>query len=52
MIIIMRDRILPFFQPSQFGVACKAGAEKVVHSLRKCIENNWESGDFSSFQGG
>ena len=46
----MRDRFLPFFQPSQFGVACKAGAEKVVHSLRKCIENNWESGDFEVFK--
>ena len=41
---------MPFFQPSQFGVAFKAGAEKYVHSLRKCIENNWESGDFAVFK--
>ena len=46
----MRDRISSFFQPSQFGVTCKADAEKVVHSLRKCIENSWESGDFAVFK--
>ena len=34
-----------FFQPYQFGVAFKTGAEKIVHSLRKCIEDNWLSGD-------
>ena len=47
---ILRDRFSSFFQPSQFGVACKAGAEKVVHSLRKCIENSWESGDCAAFK--
>eukprot|EP00731_Ephydatia_muelleri_P031114 Em0022g628a len=36
--------------PSQFGVACKAGAEKIVHSLRRCIEENWLSGDFVVFK--
>ena len=30
-----------FFEPSQFGVACKAGAEKIRHSLRRSIEDNW-----------
>ena len=29
----LKDRISSFLQPSQFGVACKAGAEKIVHSL-------------------
>ena len=43
---ILRDKISSFFQPSQFGVACKAGAEKIVHSLRRCIDDNWLSGDF------
>ena len=33
------------FQPFQFGVACKVGAEKVIHSLRNCVEVNWQSGD-------
>eukprot|EP00731_Ephydatia_muelleri_P005540 Em0002g1716a len=47
---ILRDKISSFFQPSQFGVACKAGAEKIVHSLRRCIEENWLSGDFVLFK--
>ena len=45
---ILKDRFSSFFQPSQFGVACKAGAEKIVHSLRKCIEDNWLSGVFAT----
>ena len=28
------------FQPLQFGVACKAGGEKIVHCLRNCIEEH------------
>ena len=47
---ILRNKISSFFQPSQFGVACKAGAEKIVHSLRRCIEDNWLSGDFVVFK--
>eukprot|EP00731_Ephydatia_muelleri_P010164 Em0005g750a len=45
-----RDKISSFFQPSQFGVACKADAEKIVPSLRRCIEENWLSGDFVVFK--
>ena len=47
---ILRDKISSFFQPSQFGVACKAGVEKSVHSLRRCIDENWLSGDFVVFK--
>ena len=47
---ILRDKISSFFQPSQFGVACKAGVEKIVHSLRRCIDENWLSGDFVVFK--
>ena len=43
---ILRDKFSTFFQPSQFGVVCKAGVEKVVHKLRKCIDDGWMSGDF------
>eukprot|EP00731_Ephydatia_muelleri_P036466 Em0260g3a len=43
---ILRDKFSTFFQPSQFGVACKAGVERVVHNLRKCIDDGWMSGDF------
>eukprot|EP00731_Ephydatia_muelleri_P023931 Em0016g202a len=46
---ILRNKI-SFFQPSQFGIACKAGAEKIVHSLRRCIEDNWLSDDFVVFK--
>ena len=47
---ILRNKISSLTQPSQFGVACKAGAEKIVHSLRRCIEDNWLSGDFVVFK--
>ena len=43
---ILRDRFSTFFQTSQFDVACKAGVERVVHNLRKCIDDGWMSGDF------
>ena len=47
---VLKDRISSFFQPSQFGVACKAGPGKIVHSLRRCIEDNWLSGNFVVFK--
>ena len=47
---ILRNKFSSFFEPSQFGVACKAGAEKIVHSLRRCIEDNWLNGDFVVFK--
>eukprot|EP00731_Ephydatia_muelleri_P012237 Em0006g1131a len=40
-----------FFQPLQFGMACRAGAEKIVHSLRNCIEEHWmQEEDFVVFK--
>ena len=40
-----------FFQPLQFGVACRAGAEKIVHSLRNCIKEYWmQEDDFVVFK--
>ena len=47
---VLKVRVSSFFQPSQFGVACKAGTEKMVHRLRKCIEDNWLSDDFVVFK--
>ncbi|KAL5483977.1 hypothetical protein EMCRGX_G020399 [Ephydatia muelleri] len=47
---ILRNKFSSFFEPSQFGVACKAGAEKIVHSLRRYIEDNWLNGDFVVFK--
>ena len=29
----LKEKISSFFQPLQFGVACRTGAEKIVHSL-------------------
>ena len=35
-----------FFDPFQLGVAYPAGAEKLVHGLRRCILEHWEDDDF------
>ena len=35
-----------FFGPFQLGVARPAGAEKLVHGLRRCIRDHWEDDDF------
>ncbi|KAL5515365.1 hypothetical protein EMCRGX_G000523 [Ephydatia muelleri] len=40
------DKDTEFFQPLQLGVACRAGAEKVAHALRGCIEEHWMDEDF------
>ena len=44
------EQMSDFFQPLQLGVACKSGAEKIVHGLRKCIEDNWLNEDFVVFK--
>ena len=48
--LAFKGEVFIFFQPFQFGVACKAGAEKVIHSLTNCVEANWQSGDFVIFK--
>ena len=47
---LLKGKFSSFFQPFQFGVACKAGVEKVIHSLRHCMEANWQHGDFVVFK--
>ena len=42
----IKSKASEFFAPFQFGVACPAGAEKVIHGLRHCIEEHWEEEDF------
>ena len=37
----LMDKAAEFFQPQQLGVACHAGADKVAHALRGCIEEHW-----------
>ena len=44
--IISRVKASKFFGPFQLGVACPAGAEKLVHGLRRCISEHWEDDDF------
>eukprot|EP00731_Ephydatia_muelleri_P017009 Em0010g107a len=43
---VQKSKASEFFAPFQFGVACPAGAEKVIHGLRHCIEEHWEEEDF------
>ena len=42
-----KDKATQFFNPFQYGVACPAGTEKIVHKLRQVIEDNWNNGDFA-----
>eukprot|EP00731_Ephydatia_muelleri_P002958 Em0001g2958a len=46
MCALVKDKATEFFQPLQLGVACHAGAEKVAHALRGCIEEHWMDEDF------
>ena len=36
--------------PLQYGVACRAGAEKVIHQVRECMEEHWMDEDFVCFK--
>ena len=35
-----------YFEPFQCGVSCPSGSERIVHSLRQCIEDHWKDKDF------
>ena len=50
MCALLKVKAADFFQPLQFGVACRAGAEKVTHGLRICIEEHWSDDDFVAFK--
>ena len=43
---VIKDKAPELFHPLQFGVACTAGSEKIIHGLRKCIEDHWDDEDF------
>ena len=45
--ILTKDKATQFFNPFQYGVACPAGTEKIVHKLRQVIEDNWNNVDFA-----
>ena len=44
---LTKHKATEFFQPLQFGVACPAGTEKVIHGLRACMEGHWNDDDFA-----
>ena len=47
---ILKDKFADFFHPLQYGVACRAGAEKVIHQVRECMEEHWMDEDFVCFK--
>ena len=47
---LLKDKAADFFQPLQQGVACRAGAEKIAHGVRRCIEEHRMDEDFVFFK--
>ena len=41
---ILKEKVADFFHPLQYGVACQAGAEKVIHQVIDCIEEHCMDG--------
>ena len=37
---LLKNKAMEFFLPYQFGVACLNGAEKVIHTVRQCLDNH------------
>ena len=44
--VALKEKAASFFEPSQFGVTCPNGAEKVIHGLRACMDKHWFDDDF------
>eukprot|EP00731_Ephydatia_muelleri_P001661 Em0001g1661a len=40
---MLKSKAAEFFDPLQRGVACAAGAEKIAHGLRGCMDENWQA---------
>ena len=47
---LIKDKASDLFQPLQLGVACSSGSEKIIHGLRKSIEDHWMEEDFVVFK--
>ena len=43
---LIKEDASAFFQPFQFGVALPQGCEKVIHGLRRCLDNHWHDSEF------
>ena len=39
--VIPKGKAHDFLAPLQLGVACPAGAEKIIHGLRGCVDEHW-----------
>ena len=53
MCMVIKDKASELFHPLQFGVACTAGSEKIIHGPAeelKCIEDHWDDEDFVVLQ--
>ena len=44
---MLKDKAAEFFDLLQRSVACAAGAEKIAHDLRDCINENWQVEGFT-----
>ncbi|KAL5506462.1 hypothetical protein EMCRGX_G008100 [Ephydatia muelleri] len=45
--LVRKEKASDFFQPLQLGVACASGTEKIIHKLRRCVEDHWSDNDFA-----
>ena len=39
--LITKEKAHDFLAPLQIGVACPAGAEKIIHGLRGCVDEHF-----------
>ena len=44
---IVKSKASEYFSPYQYGVVCPSGVEKIIHSLRSCIDGHWFDEDFT-----
>ena len=44
---LVKEKASDFFQTLQLVVACASGTEKIVHGLRRCVEDHWLDNDFA-----
>ena len=43
--VITKEKAHDFLAPLQLGVTCPAGAEKIIHGLRDCVDEHWHDAD-------
>ncbi|KAL5502026.1 hypothetical protein EMCRGX_G008720 [Ephydatia muelleri] len=43
---LLKNKAMEFFLPYQFDVACLNGVEKVIHTVRQCLDNHWTDDHF------